>query len=145
MQTLAVATISEMTRGWFWGSVSSGMLLLFGIVLFFLALIVLTVVFYVSGLIVVGGKKAKLSDAFIISLLGTVVFNVFVMLIPVLGPFIALVVWLALIKHYYDTGWLGALAVAVLAVIVYFALLVLLLIIFALPLLLWNLFKFPFI
>jgi len=113
-------------------------------VLFLLELMVLTVVFYISGLIVVGKKRAKLSDAFLISLLGTIIFNVFVMLIPVLGLFIALVVWLALIKHYYETGWLGALAVTILAVIVYFALFILLLTIFSLPLLLWNLFKFPF-
>jgi len=29
------------------------------------------------------------------------------------------VIWLALIKNFYETGWLGAIAVAVLAVIVF--------------------------
>jgi len=144
-QTFVNTAVSGIARRWFWESLSSGVLLLFGIILFLLELMVLTVVFYISGLIVVGKKRAKLGDAFLISLLGTIVFNVFVMLIPVLGLFIALLVWLALIKHYYETGWLGALAVAILAVLVYFALFILLLTIFSLPLLLWGLFKFPFL
>lgn len=145
MEMLALLVPWEMARRALWEGIPLGPLLLFGVALFLFALMVLTAVFYISGLIVVGKRRARLSDAFIISLLGTIIFNVCAVLIPILGLPIALVVWLALIKHYYETGWLGALAVAVLAVIVYFVVFVLLAILLSLPLLLWRLFHFPFI
>jgi len=76
---------------------------------------------YVAGLIVVGGKRARFTDAFLISLLGTVLSMIFVMFIPY--PFIPLIlnifVWLLLIKRFYETGWLGAIAVGLLAMIIF--------------------------
>jgi hypothetical protein len=30
-----------------------------------------------------------------------------------------LVIWLALVKHFFDTGWLRALAIAIVAIIIY--------------------------
>ena len=86
---------------------------------FIVGLIVLTIIFYVAGRVVVGGKKALFSDAFVISLLGTIVMNVCLYFFhPLVGAIISLIVWLLLIKHYYETGWLGAIAVAIMAVIV---------------------------
>lgn len=102
---------------------------------FILNLIVLTVVLYVAGFIVVGKKRAQFSDAFVIALLGTVIstfFTVFLPEIPLLefdgtkltigaglGLILSFISYLLLIKHYYETGWLGALAVAIVAVIVF--------------------------
>jgi hypothetical protein len=86
---------------------------------FIVGLIVLTIIFYVAGRVVVGGKKALFSDAFVISLLGTIVMNVCLYFFhPLVGAILSLIVWLLLIKHYYETGWLGAIAVAIMAVIV---------------------------
>jgi hypothetical protein len=106
-----------------------GIRILVSLGLFFIGLLILTVVFYISGVIIVGEEKARFSDAFIISLLGTFLGSVVFLLLPgFLGLLVALVVWLLLIRHFYETGWLRALAVAILAVIVFFALLVMLVI-----------------
>jgi len=94
--------------------------LLFAIVLFIMNLIIMTIVFYVAGVIVVSKRRALFSDAFVISLLGTIVGNICLLFFPpIIGLFLSLIVWLLLIRHYYETSWLGALAVAVLAVIVF--------------------------
>jgi len=86
---------------------------------FIVSLIVLTIIFYIAGRVVVGGKKALFSDAFVISLLGTIVMNVCLYFFhPLVGAILSLIVWLLLIRHYYETGWLGAIAVGLMAVIV---------------------------
>jgi len=106
---------------------------------FVLGLLVLTIVFYIAGRAVVGKKRALFSDAFVISLLGTIVANIvslFMPSAPLIGLILSLVIWLLLIRHYYETGWLGALAVAVLAVIVYVAIWFILFLLLAIPFLL---------
>jgi len=86
---------------------------------FVINLIVLIVVFYVAGRVVVGKKRAKFGDAFVISLFGTLTGTILNLFIPYwLGAILSLIVWLLLIRHFYETGWLGALAVGILAVIV---------------------------
>lgn len=111
----------------------------FAIVSFIVNLIIMTVVFYIAGIVVVGKQRALLSDAFVISLFGTLVGALFVLFIPwhLLGLLLSLIIWLLLIKHYYETGWLGALAVAILAVIIYVAVLFVLALLLALPFLLF--------
>jgi len=102
---------------------------------FIVNLIVLTIVLYVAGFIVVGKKRAQFLDAFVIALLGTVISTFFIVLLPDipllkfdgrkitigagLGLILSFLGYLLLIKHYYETGWLGALAVAIVAVIVF--------------------------
>ena len=112
--------------------------LLFTIISFIINLIVMTIVFYVAGVIVVGKRRALFSDAFVISLLGTVVSNICVLFFPpVIGLILSLLIWLLLIRHYYETGWLGALAVAVLAVIISVVVFVILAFLLAIPFLLF--------
>jgi hypothetical protein len=110
-----------------WG-LQESLTLIFTLVLFFASLFILAVVLYLAGIIVVGKKRALFSDAFIIALLGTVLTTLFVIFIPY--PLIALIlslfVWLILIKRLYETGWLGAIAVGILAIIIYLAILILL-------------------
>jgi len=104
---------------------------------FVLGLAILTIVFYIAGRAVVGGKRALFSDAFVISILGTIVANIVSLFnLPLIGLILSFIVWLLLIKHYYETGWLGALAVAVMAVIVYIAIWFILFLILAIPFLL---------
>jgi len=113
--------------------------LLFAIFLFIMNLIIMTIVFYVAGIIVVGKRRALFSDAFVISLLGTVVGNICLLFFrPIIGLFLSLIVWLLLIRHYYETGWLGALAVAILAVIVFVVILFILGLILGVTILLFG-------
>ncbi|MCS7124508.1 MAG: hypothetical protein NZ932_03725 [Candidatus Bathyarchaeota archaeon] len=111
---------------WSWG-IREGLTLLFAIALFLIELVVLAVLLYLAGLIVVGKKRALFSDALIIALLGTVLSTLFVIFLPNLIAFLLIVVtWLILIKRLFETGWLGAIAVGILIIIIYLAILVLL-------------------
>jgi len=93
--------------------------LLFNILSFILLLIVMSIVFYVAGVIVVGKRRALFSDAFVISLLGTIVMIICLQFFGILvGGILSLIIWLLLIRHYYETGWLGAIAVGMMALIV---------------------------
>ena len=93
--------------------------LLYSVIAIIVNLIILTVVFYIAGAIVVGKRRALLSDAFVIALLGTAVSGICnYFFSPFVGAVLSLLVWLLLIRHYYETGWLGALAVGILAVII---------------------------
>lgn len=105
---------------------------------FIIKLLVLTTVFYIAGILIVGRKRALYADAFVIALLGNLASIFFMAVLPGLviftfdghkfglgsglGLLISLFVYLLLIRYYYETGWLGALAVAILAVIVYIVL-----------------------
>lgn len=115
--TTFAALISNFVNQDFWSQIPSETLL--ALISFVVSLLILTVVFYIAGAIVVGRQRALLSDAFVIALLGTVVNSICLLFFPPLvGLILSLVIWLLLIRRYYETGWLGALAVGILAVIV---------------------------
>jgi len=100
---------------------------------FIVLLIIPTIIFYIAGRVVVGKKRALLRDAFVISLLGIIVMYVcltffasaYVFGLSV-GAILSLIVWLLLIRHYYETGWLGAIAVGIMAVIISIVILIIL-------------------
>jgi len=114
---------------------------------------VLTIVLYVAGFLVVGKKRAQFSDALVIALLGTVIstfFMVFLSEIPLLkfdgrkitmgaglGLILSFLTYLLLIRHYYETGWLGALAVAIVVVLVFIVFSAILAALFVIPFLLF--------
>jgi hypothetical protein len=106
--------------------------LAFGVVLFLVELLVLAVVLYIAGRVVVGKKRALFSDAFIIALLGTILSSIFMVFIPysLLALLLSIFVWLLLIKRLYETGWLGAIAVGILALIVFVVVLFLIALLF---------------
>jgi len=134
---MLIPPLIDFMEGNWWLQIGGQGDLLFAVISFIINLIVMTIVFYVAGVIVVGKRRALFSDAFVISLLGTVVGNICLLFFPpLIGLILSLLIWLLLIRHYYETGWLGALAVAILAVIVYVVVLVILAILFAIPLLL---------
>ena len=89
--------------------------------------IVLAPVLWLAGRSLVGKEKARFIDAVWIILLGTV-------LGAVIGAFagglvaaiLMFIVWLALIKHFFDCGWLMAFAIAIIAVIVFIVIVVIL-------------------
>lgn len=126
------SSLKDFMEGNWWLQIPGEAELLFGVISFIINLVAMTIVFYVAGLIVVGKRRALFSDALVISLLGTVVANICLLFFPpVIGLVLSLIVWLLLIRRYYETGWLGALAVAVLAVIIYVVVLVILAVLLA--------------
>jgi len=83
--------------------------------------IVIAPILWLAGRALVGKEKAKFTDAIWIVLLGTVIGAVvgYFNLGWIIAALIMFVIWLALIKHFFDCGWLKAFAVAVIAVILF--------------------------
>jgi hypothetical protein len=81
---------------------------------------VLAPILWLSGRALVGKDKAKFTDAVWIVVLGVIlgaIVNFFIS--GLIAAVIIFIVWLALIKHFFDCGWLKALIIAVLAVIIF--------------------------
>ncbi len=89
------------------------------ILAFIVSLILLTLALWIVGRGTVGGDKAKFSDAFWIALIGLIVGSLVSQWIHYIGFIISLLIWLSLIKHFFDTGWLGALGIAIVTIIVW--------------------------
>lgn len=84
--------------------------------------IIVAPILWLVGRALAGKDKAKFTDAIWIVVLGTVIgalINWFAGNLGWIGTIIMIVVWLALIKHFFDCGWLKALAIAIIAIIVY--------------------------
>ena len=93
--------------------------LLFFIISFAIIFAVLSVIFYLAGNVVVGRSRASFKDAFAISVLGTLVLIVCLSVFSLeVAMVLSLIAWLLLVRHYYETGWLGAIAVGLTSVIV---------------------------
>ena len=83
-------------------------------------IIIISPALWLAGRLLVGGKKAKFTNAVWIVVLGAVI-GIFI------GAFfrgdvaslIQLALWLFLVKRFFDTGWLMALAISIIAVIVF--------------------------
>jgi hypothetical protein len=95
-----------------------------------LNIIIISPILWLAGRGLVGKEKAKFTDAIWITTLGTLIgfafnyisFNVFTVLGfigTIIGAIIMLIVWLGLIKHFFDTGWGMAFVIAIIAVIIY--------------------------
>ena len=84
--------------------------------------IVIAPILWLAGRALAGKEKAKFTDAIWIVVLGTVIgalVSWFAGSLGWIGTIIMIIVWLALIKHFFDCGWLKALAIAIIAIIVY--------------------------
>lgn len=81
-------------------------------------MIVIAPILWLVGRGLVGKQKAKFTDAVWIVALGLIIGVVLGALIHgLVGAVVSLMVWLALIKHFFDCGWLKALVIAIIAVI----------------------------
>jgi hypothetical protein len=77
-------------------------------------------ILWISGRVLVGAQKAKFTDALWIVVLGTVVSSIFGYFFQgILASFILFVILLGLVKHFFDCGWLRALAISIIAAIIY--------------------------
>ncbi|MBS7632088.1 hypothetical protein KEJ15_00470, partial [Candidatus Bathyarchaeota archaeon] len=68
---LAKSLEAVASKPW-WELIPEESKLIFSLTIFFVNLIVLTLVLYIAGLIVVGKKRALMTEALIIALVGTV-------------------------------------------------------------------------
>ncbi|MCW8802729.1 MAG: hypothetical protein OQK81_05170 [Candidatus Bathyarchaeota archaeon] len=83
-------------------------------------IIILAPVLWLSARLLVGEKKAKFVDAIWIVVLGTVISTVFnAMFDGIIASIILLVILLGLVKHFFDSDWLKALIISVLAVVLF--------------------------
>ena len=83
-------------------------------------IVILAPVLWLAGRALVGKEKAKFLDAVWIVALGIIIGAVVGALIGgLIAALIMFVIWLALIKHFFDCGWLMALAIAIIAVIIF--------------------------
>ncbi len=97
---------------------STGSLLIGFLVLFIVYMLVIGFVLWAAGEIVVG-RRVTFGQALGIAGAGTFLIGGVLFFLPsLLGIALAFLLFLALVKHYYRTGWLGAFGVSIMSVIV---------------------------
>ena len=98
-------------------SIGLGATLLGFIVLFIIYLIVIGFVLWLAGEIVVG-RRVTFGEALAIAGVGTFLVGASIAFLGLIGLLLGLVIFLLLVKHYFKTGWLGAIGVGIMAVVV---------------------------
>ena len=98
-------------------SIGLGSTLLGVIVLFIIYLLVIGFVLWLAGEIVVG-RRVTFGEALAIAGVGTFLVGASIALLGLIGLLLGLVIFLLLVKHYFKTGWLGAIGVGIMAIIV---------------------------
>ena len=94
--------------------------------------VILSPALWISGRLIAGKDKAKFTDALWIVFLGSIINTVVGAFIGnLIATIILLIVWLALIKHFFDCGWIKALIIAVVAVVIFAIVISILAILFA--------------
>ncbi|MDH5376004.1 MAG: hypothetical protein OEZ21_04790 [Candidatus Bathyarchaeota archaeon] len=89
--------------------------------------IILSPVLWLSGRALVEKGKARFTDAVWIVILGTVIGALFgAFFIGIIASIIQLILWLALVKHFFDCGWLKGLAISIIAIIIFAAIAIIL-------------------
>lgn len=81
---------------------------------------------WISGRLLAGKQKAKFTDALWIVILGTIIFYFFNFFLTdmlsgfttIIAYIVLLIIWLVLVKHFFDCGWLKALAISIIAIII---------------------------
>lgn len=85
-----------------------------------IAIIIIAPILWLVGRAIAGKQNAKFTDAIWIVVLGIVIGSIVGWLIGgIISSIIMFFVWLALIKHFFDCGWIKAFAIALVAVIVF--------------------------
>lgn len=91
------------------------------------SVIIVSPVLWISGRSLVGKEKAKFTDAIWIVVIGVVVGTILgVFLTGIVGTIVLIIIWLALVKHFFDCGWLQALAISIIAAIIFVVIVIIL-------------------
>jgi len=98
-------------------SIGLGATLVGFIVLFIIYLIVIGFVLWLAGEIVVG-RRVTFGEALAIAGVGTFLVGASIAFLGLIGLLLGLVIFLLLVKHYFKTGWLGAIGVGIMAIVV---------------------------
>ena len=93
---------------------------LMGIVIqIIVSVIIISPILWLVGRWLVGGAKAKFTDAIWIVVLGIIINAILGTFVHgALGFVVTLIVWIALIKHFFDAGWGKAILIGIIAIIV---------------------------
>ena len=83
-------------------------------------IVVLAPAFWLAGRALAEKEDAKFLDAVWIVILGTLIGGIFSYfeIVGIIALIIQLVIWLGLVKHFFDTDWLKAFVISVLAIII---------------------------
>ncbi len=83
--------------------------------------IIIGPVLWLAGRALVGGRKAKFTDGLWIAALGTIIGEILGYFFErgLIVTIVLVVVWLGLIRHFFDCGWLKSLLIAIVAVILF--------------------------
>jgi hypothetical protein len=88
------------------------------LILFIIYLLVIGFVLWLAGEIVVG-RRVRFGEALGIAAVGTFLIGASLSLLGlVIGGLLGLLIFLLLVKHYFKTGWLGAIGVGIMTIIV---------------------------
>jgi hypothetical protein len=80
--------------------------------------VILSPVLWISGRLLAGKDKARFLDALWIAVLGTAIADVLgIFIVGFIATLIVLLIWIALIKHFFDCGWLKAIAIGIIAIL----------------------------
>jgi hypothetical protein len=83
------------------------------------SVIIISPVLWLVGRSMVGGAKAKFTDAVWIVVLGIIINAILGTFIHgAVGFIVTLIVWVALIKHFFDAGWGRAILIGIVAIII---------------------------
>jgi hypothetical protein len=84
-------------------------------------IIIIGPVLWLAGRTLVGKQKAKFTDGLWIAALGTVIGEILsYFFVPgIIVTVVMVIVWLGLIKRFFDCGWLKALLIAIVAIIIF--------------------------
>jgi hypothetical protein len=90
-------------------------------------IIILSPVLWLAGRAIVGKEQAKFTDAILTIVIGTAVGTLFgIFFSGLIAALIQLILWLLIVKHFFDCGWLRALAISILAIIIFAAIAIIL-------------------
>jgi len=83
--------------------------------------IIIGPVLWLAGRALVGKEKAKFTDGLWIAALGTIISQIlgYFFVSGLLVTLVVIIVWLGLIKRFFDCGWLKAFVVAIVAIIIF--------------------------
>jgi hypothetical protein len=82
--------------------------------------IIVSPALWLSGRLIVGGQKAKFSDAVLTVVIGTFIGAILGSFFSgILAAVAQLIIWLALVRHFFDCGWGAALAISIVGVILF--------------------------
>src|SRR5207237_6340711 len=92
------------------------------LVLFIIYLLIIGFVLWLAGEIVVG-RRVTFGEALGIAGVGTFLVGAAIAFLPAIigsigGLLVGLLIFLLLVKHYFKTGWLGAIGVSIMAIVV---------------------------